>query len=29
MSRATAGMSPEEAIAYEALNTAFIPSYIC
>ena len=23
--RATAGMSPEEAIAYEALNTAFIP----
>ena len=25
MSRATAGMSPEEAIAYEALNTAFIP----
>ena len=25
LSRATAGMSPEEAIAYEALNTAFIP----
>jgi len=25
MSRATAGMSPEEVIAYEALNTAFIP----
>ena len=25
MSRATAGKSPEEAIAYEALNTAFIP----
>lgn len=25
LSHATAGMSPEEAIAYEALNTAFIP----
>lgn len=25
LSRATAGMSPEEAIAYEVLNTAFIP----
>ena len=25
LSRATAGMSPEESIAYEALNTAFIP----
>lgn len=25
LSRATAGMSPEEAIAYEALNTALIP----
>ena len=25
LSRATAGMSPEEAISYEALNTAFIP----
>ena len=25
MSRATAGMSPEETIAYEVLNTAFIP----
>ena len=25
LSRATAGMSPEEGIAYEALNTAFIP----
>ena len=25
LSRATAGKSPEEAIAYEALNTAFIP----
>ena len=25
LSRATAGMSPEEVIAYEALNTAFIP----
>ena len=25
MSRATAGKSPEEAISYEALNTAFIP----
>ena len=25
LSRATAGMSPEEDIAYEALNTAFIP----
>ncbi len=25
LSRATAGMIPEEAIAYEALNTAFIP----
>lgn len=25
LSSATAGMSPEEAIAYEALNTAFIP----
>ena len=28
LSRATAGMSPEEAIAYEALNTAFIP-FVC
>ena len=28
LSHATAGMSPEEAIAYEALNTAFIP-FVC
>ncbi|WP_315428097.1 endonuclease [uncultured Rothia sp.] len=28
LSHATAGMSPEDAIAYEALNTAFIP-FVC